>query len=94
MIEVDYWCRKLLAPGVFAAFIDDLAAGAYRLVDLDARGYQRAAGLTGQYLRLDLVDAAVMATCELTGETKVATPDRRHFSVVRPAHCPALALLP
>lgn len=33
-----------------------------------------------------MVDAAVIAVCERLGETKVATLDRRHFSVVRPRH--------
>jgi hypothetical protein len=30
----------------------------------------------------------------LLGEPKIATLDRRHFTVVRPAHVDALALLP
>jgi uncharacterized protein len=31
---------------------------------------------------------------EMLGEQKVATLDHRHFSVVRPAHVEALAILP
>lgn len=96
LVEVDYWTRKLLGCAVMEAFVDDVAAGAYRLVELDARGYQRAVQLECQYddLGLGLVDACVVVTCEQLGETKVATLDRRHFSAVRPAHCPALTLLP
>jgi uncharacterized protein len=43
---------------------------------------------------MGLVDAAPIATCEQLGGTKVATLDRRHFTVVRPRHCEALRLLP
>lgn len=96
LVEVDYWTRKLLGCQVMQAFVDDIAGGGYRLVELDARGYQRGVHLECQYdeLGLGLVDACVLVTCEQLGETKVATLDRRHFSVVRPAHCPALTLLP
>jgi len=96
LIEVDYWCRKLLGADVLALFVDDIAVGAYRLVNLEAGALQRAAALVRQYddLRLGLVDASVIVTCELLGEPKVATLDRRHFSVVRPAHTEALTLLP
>ena len=45
-------------------------------------------------LSLGVVDAAVIATAERLGVTEVATLDRRHFSVVRPRHTPALTLLP
>jgi predicted nucleic acid-binding protein len=45
-------------------------------------------------LGLGFVDAAVVVTCEELGEPKVATLDRRRFSVVRPRHCEALLLLP
>jgi uncharacterized protein len=96
LVEVDYWCRKLLGVAVWEDFVEDLAAGAYRLLSLDAEGYRRAAELETAYadLGLGLVDATVIATCELLDERKVATLDRRHFSVVRPAHCDALRLLP
>jgi len=45
-------------------------------------------------LDLGLVDAAVIVACEALGETKVATLDRRAFSVVQPRHCERLTLLP
>ena len=96
LVEVDYWCRKLMGADVFATFVDDIALGAYQLLSLDPVGVARAVALERRYadLRLGLVDASVIVTCELLGETKVATLDQRHFSVVRPAHCEALTLLP
>ena len=36
----------------------------------------------------------MIAAAEMLEETKVVTLDRRHFTVVRPAHAPALELLP
>lgn len=96
LVEVDYWCRKLLTTQVWSQFVEDVAAGAYRLRALTANDCVRAAELEAQYgdLRLGLVDAAVIVSCERLGERKVATLDRRHFSVVRPSHCDALTLLP
>ena len=60
------------------------------------RDLQRAAELEQAYAELDLglVDASVIALCERLDEPKVATLDRRDFSVVRPRHCRALELLP
>lgn len=96
LVEVDYWCRKLLGTRVWTTFVDDIALGAYRLFNLDSRATQRAAEIESTYddLRIGFVDAAVVATCELLNEQKVATLDARHFSVVRPSHCDQLELLP
>jgi len=96
LVEIDYWIRKRLEPAVWTAFVEDLAAGAYRLEQLDERDLQRAAELEAEYadLGLGLVDASVIAVCERLGETRVATLDQRHFAVVRPRHCEALTLLP
>lgn len=58
--------------------------------------WARIAGLVETYLDLPLgvVDASVIAACERLGLHRLATLDRRHFSTVRPAHAPALTLLP
>ncbi len=58
--------------------------------------YTRAAHLVEQYADLPLgaVDAAVIAVAERLRVTEVATLDRRHFNVVRPAHVDAFTLLP
>jgi uncharacterized protein len=52
--------------------------------------------LVRQYadLKLGGTDAAVIATAERLGITRVATVDRRHFTVVRPNHVASFALLP
>lgn len=47
-----------------------------------------------QDLPFGTVDASVVAVAERLGVREVMTLDRRHFSVVRPLHVPAFALLP
>ena len=96
LVEIDYWTHKLLGQPTWDVFVDDLAAGAYRLELLTLEDLVRAAELERRYAELDLglVGASVIALCERLGETKVATLDRRDFSVVRPRHCEALRLLP
>lgn len=96
LVEVDYWTRKLLGTEAWDVLVEDVAAGAYRLEQLGVDDLVRAAELERLYAEFDLglVDAAVIALCERLGETKVATLDRRAFSVVRPRHCDALRLLP
>lgn len=96
LVEVDYWAHKLLGHESWEIFVEDIASGAYRLEGITVEDLQRAAELEHQYEELDLglVDASVIALCERLGETKVATLDRRDFSVVRPLHCDSLRLLP
>lgn len=96
LVEVDYWVCRLGGVKAWVSFVEDVTAGAYRIEPLTEQDLVRVAELEQTYADLDLglVDASVIATCERLDETKVATLDRRHFSVVRPRHCPALMLLP
>ena len=96
LVEIDYWLRKYRAVRAWEGFVDEIADRRYRLHRGDERDVRRAAALEVEYedLGLGFVDASVIAACERLGETKVATLDRRHFSVVRPRHCDALTLLP
>lgn len=65
------------------------------LLSTDEQDLHRAAELAAQYedIELGYVDASVIAFCERFGERKVATLDRRDFSV-RPRHCDRLRLVP
>lgn len=96
LIEIDYWVRKGLDLSIWRAFVEDIVAGAYRLEQATHDDIARAVELQDQYTSLDLgfVDASVIALCERLNEPKVATLDRRDFSVVVPRHVPALELLP
>lgn len=96
LVEIDYWLRKRLGVGAWRQFMSDIDRGAYLVEDLTAADLTRVAELEERYDNLDLgfVDAAVIAICERLGERKVATIDRRHFSIVSPRHVARLEILP
>jgi uncharacterized protein len=94
LVEVEYLLRPW--PQALTALLADFDSGAIELLDLPLRWLQRSGELIDRYrdLPLGLVDATVIAAAEMLGETKVATLDRRHFTVVRPSHTAALELVP
>ncbi len=82
--EIDYLLgRDFGAKGRFA-FYEDIEAGVYLLTELPRESYARVFDLNRRYtdLNLGFVDAAVIATSEALGLPRIATTDRRHFSVV------------
>jgi predicted nucleic acid-binding protein len=95
-VELDYWIRKVATADVWLAFCEDVDAGAYAIYPLDGRTLLFAGQLQAKYadLPLGLVDAAVFTVCEVLGERKVATLDRRYFSVLRKEDGRPLDLLP
>lgn len=96
LVEVDYWIHTRLHSGVLVALLDDLAAGAYKVENLEMADYRRIRQVCDRYSDNDVgfVDAAVLAVVERLGESKLATLDHRHFSVLKPVHIDALRLLP
>ncbi|MDQ6771886.1 MAG: VapC toxin family PIN domain ribonuclease, partial [Candidatus Dormibacteraeota bacterium] len=56
----------------------------------------RIAELVAAYrdLPFGTVEASIVAASERLGTRTIATLDRRHFSVVRPAHLPGFDLVP
>lgn len=93
--EVTYLLGTRLGPEPEVRFLGDLAAGNFIPEPVAAGDWLRIAELVGRYrdLPLGTADASVVATAERLGTTELATLDRRHFSVVRPAVGP-LRLLP
>lgn len=96
LVELDYWIRKVASVGAWLRFCEDLNAGAYILRAPDPALIADAARLQARYedLRLGFVDAAVFVTCIALEEQKVATLDRRDFSVLRTEDGRALRILP
>jgi len=96
LAELDYWCHQRLGAGAWTSFLEDLLAGAYRLEAATMSDLARCREIQRQYddQSLGVVDASVLALVERLGESKLATLDHRHFSVLRPAHVEALHLLP
>ena len=96
LVEVDYWISRRLTPGALVSLLSDIESGAYRVADLEPADYTRIRELCDRYADADIgfVDAAVFALVERLREPKLATLDRRHFSLLRPRHRDAIDLLP
>ena len=94
--EVAHFIGTRLDTRAEVRFLADLAYGNYRVEPVVPSDWTRIAEVVWQYrdLPLGTVDASVIATAERLGIVEVATLDRRHFSVVRPAHVSAFSLLP
>lgn len=94
--EVTQLAGSRLGDRVELRFLEDLIAGGLFVEQLTPADLSRAAVLVATYrdLPLGTVDASVVAAAERLGATQVATLDRRHFSVVRPAHVEVFELLP
>lgn len=94
--EVAYLIGTRLGWQAEVRFLGDLASGNFVIEPLDANDLMRIAELVAAYrdLPLGTADASVIAAAERLNITEIATVDRRHFSVVRPSHTPAFALVP
>jgi predicted nucleic acid-binding protein len=94
--EVVYLLGSRLGAAAEVRFLGDLAAGSFYVEPVAPGDWLRIADLVWTYrdLPLGTVDASVVATAERLGIAEIATTDRRHFSVVRPAHAAAFTLLP
>jgi uncharacterized protein len=94
--EVGYLLNREAGPALESLFLRSIADGDFMAVDLTAEDYARMADLVAKYgdLPLGTTDASVVAVAERLKVTEVATLDRRHFNVVRPAHVSTLRLLP
>ncbi len=94
--EVVYLVGSRLGAEAEVRFLGDLADGAFVVEPVAAGDWLRIAELVARYrdLPLGAVDASVVAAAERLGITEIATVDRHHFTVVRPRHTTAFALLP
>jgi uncharacterized protein len=94
--EVGYLLGREADATVEAGFLQSLADGDFRPVDLLGEDYVRMAELVTQYADLGLgtTDASVIALAERLNVVEIATLDRRHFTVVRPRHLDTFTLLP
>jgi uncharacterized protein len=86
-------------PGLAAEFCAAIADDELRVIEVTPHDYRRMSELLTTYasLRLQVVDACVIALAERLDLREVATLDRRDFQVVAPRHLPKgqrLALLP
>lgn len=82
--EVDYLKETRVGRRAQQRFSADLTDGVFRLEWGQDSDFARAQELDRRYraLKLGLVDAIVMATCERLGGDAIATLDLRHFGAV------------
>ncbi len=94
--EAAYLIARQLGPGAEAAFFRSVALGDLTIETLTRADLDRVGELVETYVDLPLggTDASVIAIAERLGQTRVATLDRRHFTVVRPAHCDGFEIVP
>lgn len=94
--EVAHLVATRLDTRTEVLFLGDLASGDFAVEPVAAPDWLRMAELVARYADLPLgsVDASVVAAAERLAITTVATTDRRHFSVVRPAHVGEFTVVP
>lgn len=94
--EVAYLLETRLGAEAEVRFLGDLAAGNLIPEPVQAGDWIRIAELVADYrdLPLGTVDASVVAAAERLRVVQLATLDRKHFTVVRPAHAPAFEIVP
>jgi uncharacterized protein len=96
LAEVCYLLDEWGGPDVEVRFLRDFQPGGLQLAELTTADVVRMADLVERYadLRLGGTDASLVAIAERLRIDRIATFDRRHFTVVRPAHVAAFTLLP
>jgi predicted nucleic acid-binding protein len=92
--EVTYLLRQRLGISAEQAFVESLSRGEIAIEDLKRRDWPRIEQIMTDYDQLGFVDASIVALSERLKARELATTDRRHFGVVRPAHLQRLQLVP
>lgn len=92
--EVTYLLRSRLGDRVERSFVGSLAARQMAIEPLQQADVERCETLIERYRDLGFVDCTVIAMAERLRLSAIVTTDRRHFSIVRPAHRLTFDLLP
>jgi len=84
LAELDYLLTTRVSQDAAVAFLDQVAAGAYRLEPMAADDIVRAFEIVLQYrdLQLGLTDASLVVLAERHGTLDVLTLDERHFRAI------------
>lgn len=96
IVQTDYLIQMRLGIDAELAFLDALVDGSIAVEPTTRDDRVRAAQLARTYRdsRIGYVDAIIVAMAERLREHTIATLDRRHFAIIRPAHLPAFTLVP
>jgi predicted nucleic acid-binding protein len=97
LAEVCYLLERRCGSLIEARFLRDLADDdRFALVPILREDLIRVAELVETYRDFPLggTDASIITLAERLGVARIATLDRRHFTVVRPKHIAAFTLVP
>lgn len=92
--EVAYLLRERIGAKAERAFVASLARNEVAIEPIRTSDLHRAGELMATYDEIGFVDASIIAVAERLKLATIATTDRRHFGVVRPAHLPYFTLVP
>ena len=94
--EACYLLNSCLGPFAESAFLVALNHREMSIEQVTAPDMVRVVGILKQYedANIGFVDASLVAVAERLGINTILTTDRRHFSLIKPAHCSAFTLLP
>ena len=96
LTEVTYLLNKHVGHHAVLRFLKLFVISNIEMESLTKSDIQRAYEIMEKYssARLDFVDCCIVALAERLNITQICTFDRRDFSIIRPAHCDTLELLP
>lgn len=85
LAELDYLISKRVSSTAARAFLDQVAAGVYRLEPMEADDVAAACQIIDRYadLGLGLADASLVVLADRYRTSDVLTLDERHFRAVR-----------
>ena len=94
--EACYLLNSCLGPFAETAFLVALNNREMAVEQVTGPDMARTVEILKQYAdaNIGFVDASLVAVAERLGINTIFTTDRRHFSLIKPAHCPAFTLLP
>jgi hypothetical protein len=94
--EATYLINKYQGHHIMRQFVHRMKQPAWNFEPLQRSDLAVVANILDKYddQDLDFVDAAIVAIAERLNITRLLTLDRRHFRLIRPAHCTAFELLP
>ncbi|ASU85479.1 PIN domain-containing protein [Nocardiopsis gilva YIM 90087] len=96
LTETSWHAERTLGPKAESELLDYIVQSDIELVDVDKDDLICASSIIRRYasLRLGLVDSSVVALAQRLDISRIATLDRRHFTVIRPDHVKSFTLLP
>lgn len=94
--EACYLLNSYLSIDVERRFINSLIIGELKIEHFTKEDLKRINELLKTYsdINIGFVDASIVAIAERLKATRILTADRRHFSAIKPSHCPSFILLP